>query len=121
MKSIQKILCIALVLMSISNVSAQKKTLEDKANEKMVQIDEFIKSENESLELAEEQKEKMLAYQVTMLKEVKAVKSEGLPEEETKVKLKALYKKAYKEMIVGILSKEQQSALKTAKKKSKNS
>ena len=121
MKSIRRILCIAVLLMSISNLTAQKKTLEDKANAKIVQIDEFILSENENLGLEDEQKEKMLAYQVTMLKEVKEIKSEGLPEEETKIKLKALYKKAYKEMIVGILSKEQQTALKTAKKKSKNS
>ena len=53
MKSIKRILCIAVVLMSISNVAAQKKTLEDKANEKIVQIDEFIMSENESLGLAQ--------------------------------------------------------------------
>ncbi|WP_152286852.1 hypothetical protein [Flavicella marina] len=121
MKSIKTILVIAVILLSLTNVTAQKKTLEDKANEKIVQIDKFIISENENLGLEEEQKEKMLAYQVGMLKEVKEIKSQGLSEEETKVKLKALYKKAYKEMIVGVLSKEQQIALKTAKKKSKNS
>lgn len=119
MKTMKTIASIVLLLISVSTLNAQKKTMEDKATERIDQIDAMILAENENLGLNEEQKEKMIAYQVGMLKEVQAIQKEGLPEDEKKAKLKVVYKKSYKEMIVAMLNKEQQKAFKNAKEKSK--
>ena len=119
MKTVKTILSIVILFVSMSTLTAQKKSMEDKATEKVNSINAMILSEDENLGLNDEQKEKMVAYQVGMLKEVQGIKKEGLPEEETKAKLKVVYKKAYTEMIVAILTKDQQAAFKVAKQKSK--
>jgi len=119
MKKVKTILSIVILFVSFSTLSAQKKTLEAKATEKINAIDMMILSEDKNLGLNAEQKEKMIAYQEGMLKEIQKIQKEGLAEDKKKEKLKLVYKKAYKEMIVGMMDKEQQNALKVAKQKIK--
>ena len=111
-----KIIFTALILGIFSNISvAQSAKLQQKAAEKVSQINELITSIDESLALSPEQTEKIQALQIKKIKDMRALKKSEATEEEKKAQKKAINKAMNQEVNKNILSKEQRQAQKQAK------
>ena len=119
MKNLKKIsLALVGLFFCVAISSAQKKTTMQKATEQIAIMNEQIISIDKSLALTEDETKSLIDLQVVKLNEVKKVKKSGLPEDEIKVELKALYKKSYKDMSQ-VISKEKLDAYREGKKKQK--
>jgi hypothetical protein len=116
MKNLKTIFATVSLIMCMTFVNAQKKTIEGKATEKIELMNEQIISIDESLALNATQKKELIAIQVLKLKAVKEIKNSEISDEEIKAKSKEVYKNSYKKM-AKIISKEQKDAYKSGKNK----
>lgn len=116
MKNMKTIIITLVMVFCVAITNAQKKSTAQKAKEKIEVMNQQIMSVDASLALNEEQQKALVNLQVLKLEEVKKINDAGLSEEETKIKLKEIYKKGYKELSA-VMSKEQLAAFKEGKKK----
>ncbi|HRD79848.1 MAG TPA: hypothetical protein PLL53_03745 [Saprospiraceae bacterium] len=110
----------AFMLIAGTGFAQQDAKLKEKAMEKVNEINTEIVSVNPKAALTEEQKTQIVEVELQKLKDIRDLKKQALPEEETKEKQKAINQAAGQKISKDILTPDQRKARKEAKEAAKS-